>query len=192
MTAQTIYLEDEFGPIVSAVSTALLPQLQLVNPRITGVHYEFGHPLEIIETLTEKQSGTTQAFNRYPLVALFLDIDPVDRGGQVGIYAEYTLHMAIIHATEPNYKALQRKEKVFKPILDPIYTELFKQIGNRGDLFQIEDRELIQHRPVRRYYWGRQGLFGNTGNIFNDAVDCIEIKNLKLKVNINYCPKPIV
>lgn len=193
MMAREIYLEDEFKPIVAKVSEVLTPQLKAYSDGlITGVHYQFGHPLEIIETLKQNQEGNMAAFDRYPLVAFFLDDTSVERGLKPGIYGEHSLHLAIIAASMPDWKAEERKERNFKPVLGPIYRELFNQIGSRGDLFHVGNVEMIPHKPIRRYYWGREGLWGNEGNIFNDAVDCIEIIGLKLKTDINYCPKPAV
>lgn len=189
MDQQPVFIQDILEPIVSKVSIKLLSQLQAFDSGITGVHYDYGHPLEIIETLSQKTTaGGDFVYNKYPLVALFLDAD-LRRGRKPGVYGEYTLHMAIIRGTDPTYKAKQRDDYNFKPVLMPIYLELMKQIFHSG-LFLSGDQ--IQHDPINRYYWGRQGLYGNESNIFNDHVDCIEIKNLKLELSINYCPNPAV
>jgi len=189
---QPVYLHKEFKPIVQAVSAKLLPQLKAYDDKITAVHYQYGHPLEIIKTLGQYDQGGTSKFNKYPLVAFFLDM-PMDRGADVGIYGEATVHMAIIRSCkDPNHTAEQRDVNNFDPVLTPIYMELMRQIGNRGDIFQIPSATRIRHKVTYRYYWGKQGLFGNETNIFNDWVDCIEIENLKLKINENYCPKPAV
>jgi len=192
MQLQEIYLHEEFIPIVKAVSDKLLPKLQEFDAGITGVHYEYGHPLEIINTLTQYDQGATAKFKKYPLVAFFLDM-PMSRGVDVGIYGEATIHMAVIRACDDsNHTAKERDLLNFKPVLTPIYLELMRQIGYRGDLFQLVSPTRIPHRATYRYYWGKQGLFGNEANIFNDWVDCIEIENLRLKINENYCPKPAI
>lgn len=189
---QPVYLHDEFKPIVQAVSGKLLTQLKAFDSAITGVHYQYGHPLEIIKTLGQYDQGSTTKFDKYPLVAFFLDM-PMQRGGNVGVYGEATVHIAIIRACKnPNHTAEERDVNNFKPILTPIYLELMKQIGYRGDLFQLVSPFQIPHKVTYRYYWGKQGLFGNEANIFNDWVDCIEIENLRLKINENYCPKPAI
>lgn len=190
MEVQPVFIQDIFKPIVAKVSAKLLPSLQAFDPNITAVHYDYGHPLEIIETLSEKDGAGDFVYMKYPLVALFLDAG-LQRGREIGVYGEFTLHMAIIRSTMPNYKAKDRDDNNFKPVLMPIYLELMKQI-RRSAAFFISSEQLIQHEPINRYYWGKQGLYGNEGNIFNDYVDCIEIKNLKLKLNINYCPKPAI
>lgn len=188
MEVQPIFIQDVLEPIVAKVSEKLLPKLKVFDKNITAVHYDYGHPLEIIETLSQKSGPDLYIYQKYPLVALFLDAD-LRRGRKPGVYGEYTLHMAIIRGTDPNYKAKQRDDYNFKPVLMPIYLEFMKQIQYSG-LFLSGGQ--ISHDPINRYYWGKQGLYGNDGNIFNDHVDCIEIKNLKLELSINYCPKPAV
>jgi len=190
MSLQAIYLEDEFADIVSKVSAKLTAQLKIKDPNITGVHYEFGHPLEIIETLTQK-SETDWRYTKYPVVCLFLDIKE-RRGVEVGMYGEARLNLAIITGTDKTFKAAKRLTETMKPILMPIYMELMNEIALRGDLFRIQSVESIPHEMTKRYYWGRDGLFGKEGNIFGDYVDAIEINNLELNYNLNYCPKPAV
>lgn len=190
MEVQPVFIQDILAPIVAKVSTKLLPSLQAFDPAITAVHYDYGHPLEIIETLSQKSQVDEFLYKKYPLVALFLDAD-LHRGKEIGVYGEFTLHMAIIRGTDPLYKAKERDDYNFKPVLMPIYLEMMKQIRRSGAFF-LSSEQMIPHDPINRYYWGKQGLYGNEGNIFNDHVDCIEIKNLKLKVNINYCPKPAI
>lgn len=186
MEVQPVFIQDVLEPIVAEVSTKLLTKLQLFDPNITAVHYDYGHPLEIIETLSEK-SGSDFTYQKYPLVALFLDAD-LQRGREIGKYGKFKLHMAIIRGTDPIYKAKERDDFNFKPVLMPIYLEFIKQLKASRE-FSILDESMIPHDPINRYYWGKQGLYGNEGNIFNDHVDCIEIKNLELNLNINYCPQ---
>jgi len=189
---QPIFLHREFRPIVQAVSAKMLPALIDFDPMITGVHYMFGHPLEIINELAQYDRGDSTKYQKYPLVAFFLDTT-IDRNVDPMFYGEATVHMAIIRTcNDPNQTADQRDQTNFIPVLTPIYMELFNQIAYRGDLFTISNPESIPHTYTNRYYWGKSGLWGNEGNIFNDWVDCIEIENLKLKINSNYCPKPAV
>lgn len=188
---QQVYLHREFTSIVEAVSVKLTPQLQVIDPKITGVHYQYGHPLEIIKTLGNFDNGVASKFKKYPLVAFFLD-STVSRG-ELGLYGEQEINMAIIRACKnPNQTAKERDEFNFIPVLTPIYLELMEQIALRGDLFKVQSAEQIPHRVTNRYYWGKDGLWGNDANIFNDWVDAIEINNMRLKINLDYCPKPAV
>ena len=176
---------EVFGDIVSQVSGKLTASLQGYDPKITGVHYMHGHPLEIIETL--KQLGDTQTyrFDRYPLIALFQDF-PERVTDATGLQSEVTLHLIIARATMPDYKAEKRYEYNFNPVLYPVYESLLLHI-HRSKAFTTKGPNLVEHTKWDRLYWGRSGLYGNEGNIFNDWIDCIEIKDLKLKVNTKIC-----
>lgn len=186
---QPVFLHREFANIVNKISLNLTNSLKLVDDNITGVHYQYGHPLEIIKTIGNFDNGVASKFNKYPLVAFFLD-SRVDRSNPE-YYGEQTVNMAIIRACKnPNQTAKERDEFNFIPVLDPIYRALIREIQNRGDIFQLE-RGHVPHSAINRYYWGKEGMFGNDGNIFNDWVDAIEINNMKLRININYCPKTV-
>lgn len=180
-----IYIVDEVGAIVGLVSTNLLAYLQSIDPKIEAVHYQHGHPKEIIETLAQKDKSSTMQFSKYPLVALFQDF-PERHTGEIGFDSEVSLHIVIVQSTLATYKADERYSKNFKPILYPIYYELLKQF-NFSKRFSTYGVSTIPHTKIDRLYWGKEGLYGSEGNIFNDRLDCIEIRDLRLKVNQKNC-----
>lgn len=174
---------DEINTVVDRVSAELTPKLALLDTAITGVHYSHGHPMEIIQTLREKDQSKTFKFKRYPLIALFQDF-PEDHS-QIGFQAEVTLHLIIARMTNPEYKAHDRYAKNFKPFLYPIYQRFIYELG-RHKAFKISTGT-PKHTKIDRLFWGKSGLLGNTENTFEDWIDCIEIKNLKLLVNLKTC-----
>ena len=180
-----IYIVDYFKDIVSAVSAKLLSELKAHDNVITGVHYQHGHPREIIETLTQMTDGIASRFDKYPLIALFQDF-PEDVTGN-GFYADVTLHFIIARGTEATYKADQRYDKNFKPILYPVYFEFMEQIRLSKKFEIVSAANTYPHKKIDRLYWGREGLYGGEGNTFNDRLDCIEIKDLKLRVKTQNC-----
>jgi hypothetical protein len=182
-----IYVYEIIEDLVSKVSTKLMPTLQAFDSLITGVHFDHGHPSEIIETLQQKdKSGTNLVFDKYPLVALFHDY-PERFNQEVGIRGSVTLHMIIARSTEPTYKSSDRYDNNFKPVLYPIYGELMKQIIKSPYFMGAQSVNQLSHTKIDRLYWGREGLYKNEGNVFNDFIDCIEIRDLELKLNINNC-----
>jgi hypothetical protein len=50
----------------------------------------------------------------------------------------------------------------------------------------LDRLDLFEHQKYDRLYWGKQGLYGNSGNIFNDFIDAIEINELKFEI-LNTC-----
>jgi len=179
-----IVLVDLFRTITKSVSEKLTAQLKLVDPLIDGVHYKHGHPLEILEILDELAKGITTKTSRYPLIGLFQDI-PESIDVQEGFYGDVSFHLIIARPTDPNYRAAKRYEVNFKPILYPIYTALLEEIRLSKFFFLVDNK--IPHTKIDRLYWGREGLYGNEGNVFNDRIDCIEIRDLKLRVKTQNC-----
>lgn len=186
MGLQSRYIEDDLRDITEKVSDAILSDLQSVAPSIKGVFFEFGTPDELIETLTQKGKTTIGKDLKYPLIFLFVDVK--EPRGYVGDYADLRLRIAIINFTSPTYKAKDRLEKNFKPIIMPVYYEFMRQIALSGNIFLgASNVENIKHTTIRRYFWGRESEGGSTANKLGDYVDGLEIENLELKYYLNRC-----
>lgn len=169
---QIPYLTDQMETIVSIVSEKLLTELQTYDANILGVHYRHGHYREICETLKQQDGGVTTPFEKYPMVYLVEDIK-FRPANKPGFYGYVNPQLIIAYSTDSNYKAEERYEKTFKPVLDKIYKELVKQVAKSG-YYHIYDKREIEQPMVRRLFYGRYGLYGVEGNIFNDKVDVIE------------------
>lgn len=168
------------GERVAKVSDKLTAELQQLDSGITGVHYLHGHPREIIETLMQRDKSPSRQFDKYPLVCLFQDFP--ETWSSDGI-VEAVLNIVICSSTLADFKAPERYARNFVPILYPIFDELIKAI-RRGP-------NTVGYDPVfkkyDRLYWGKAGLYGNQGNIFNDRLDAVELMNFKLKLNTLIC-----
>lgn len=186
MRTTPLYVTDKLSEISALVSTDVLPKLNLANSTISAVQFYHGHPLEIIETLAQKDQSDTVLFQKYPAICLFQDIREI-MNPRSGIYCQTPeLNMAILYPTDPVYKAQERLERTFKPILYPIYFSLLKNIVLHRSIEQKSVENLV-HDKFDRLYWGRGGLYGNEANIFNDWVDAIEIRNLSLNFYFPDC-----
>ena len=177
-----ISISDQMRSIVEKMDT------ELYHAETFPYHLNFlhGHPLEIVQVLQERLSSPDHKDLRFPLIALFRDFK-ITKGKktEADIYGDTSLNLIIAMQTVAAYRADQRETLVFKPILYPIYNELLKQIKLSG--FYSVNYAGIEHDQTDRYYWGRSGLYGNTGNTFNDYLDAIEIENLRLKIKNNHC-----
>lgn len=186
------------APIVQAVETAVLAKVQaaelavrqLTQPTATvsgieTINYQFGHLKEIIETLQQYEKAPSYKGKKYPLVWLILDY-PEQYGNSGGYAGECTLQIIICYSTELAIKTGDRYAKYIKPILMPIYEELMKQIDASG-YFVTYSADHIPHQMTEHPYWGRGGLGDSAGNVFADAVDAIEISEMKLKINHPLC-----
>jgi hypothetical protein len=175
MRQEAVYIVDVFSEIVAAVA------VKLAIP----VYYMHGHPLEVVNRLTEMTKFGTTEGKKYPLVALFQDFDE-QKGDEVDQYTVTKLHLIIANQTRNGYNATERYTKNFKPVLYPVYDELLYQIMRHKDTI-VQDERLIKHTKTDRLYWGKNGLFGNDGNIFNDYIDCIELTDLQLTIKNKAC-----
>jgi hypothetical protein len=105
--------------------------------------------------------------------------------GKSGDYAELNLQLIIATDTSANYTMQERRDKSFLPILYPIYAELLNQFSKSSLLTMAYN---ISHTKIDRPYWGVQSGLGNgTGNLFNDFIDAIQIKNFKVNVKRKIC-----
>lgn len=159
----------------------------LTNTRLSGtlgkaIHYAWGHPLEIVETLQQMTKDPNQQALKYPLVGLFTDI-AVQRNLD-GFYGQAKFTIIVATLTKPEYKAAQRKAINFGPILQPIKTELIRQITRLPQFIYPGD---LYFTEIEHYYWGKEGLYGNKGNIFNDWIDCIELRDIQVNINNKIC-----
>lgn len=160
------------------VSQRILPQLQEANSNIQQLSFMWGHPIELKNTLKEMTEARSQKYLKFPVVMLFSDILSSPSSVK-GAFQDLTLNIVIAMSTLPTYKASQREAKNFIPILRPIYQALIEEIYRSG-YFWVQAQRDILGRDIERYFWGAGSTQGNTENFFNDCIDAIEIKNLKL------------
>lgn len=149
------------------------------------VLFDWGHYLEVQKRLEEKNSGMTDALReKYPLVWLVCDYAE-ERGKQIDLYATDRHQLLIVSLTQPNYTMQQRADKIFLPVLYPIYSALLTQI-EKDVRIQVASRNLISHTKIDRYYWGG-GSDKEGNNLFSDNVEAIEIKNLEINIKQPEC-----
>ena len=185
-------IKDIFKDMTQEISTELLDQLQLVDLVITGVHFMAGHPLEIVNRLIERGENGKE-FDKYPLIALFMDY-PEIYSDRVGLM-ETKLHLMICRGTSPSLITDERFEANFLPILYPIYEALKKKIhtfsyGRNGKPFQTIEVNQIEHTKIDRPFWGRETFLANKANAHTDYIDAIEIRDLKLLINLTKSKRP--
>lgn len=173
-----------FREVVEKVNISVLPQIVALDPKITGIHYEHGHPLEVLNRLKQKDQTSAYKFQIYPVIALFQDFP--ESSGDPFIDKKGTFHLIIAKGTRQEYNAQQRYEHNFKPFLYPIYDSFFEQLSLDKRIMNYGP-ESIKRDKFDRLFWGSNGLFGNTSNIFDNYLDVIEIKNLQLKFYKELC-----
>lgn len=143
--------------------------------------FMFGHRQEIANRLNMKDKDSIYKFQKYPLFVLRLDFPEEVTSDYVH---EVSLNMAILAFTDKNYRAPQRYENVFHPVLMPLYFDFFEKVQDSSETMGIGRPK---HTKIDRPFWGVEELSRNTAYIFNDPLDAIELQNLNLKLLDNNC-----
>lgn len=167
-------LVEVFAEIVAATQAEVLAQLQEADADITTIHYEHGHYAEINQTLQEFNESRTYYTKKYPLVALIEDV----QGRIVATSADtsYTFNLIICFTTLSDSKSQKRYDEVINPILQVIYEALKRNIMASGYFYGY----FMPHDPYIHPFYGSQDR--KDVNVFNDFLDCIEMRNCKLKM----------
>jgi len=153
----------------------------VVDSMTLECYYLYGHPVEVVNTLSEWSKHPTKKTEKFPLIMLFQDFEE-RKGTMQGINSEVSLNIVIATNTLNSYKSEERYTNNFKAILYPLYDEFIDRIKLSGYF----ESTLFPHNKFDRVYWGKTGLYGNDGNMFNDFIDAIEIQNLDLKILNNF------
>jgi hypothetical protein len=171
-------IDEVVALCVDNVSQRILPELMAADNNIKQLGFMFGHPQELKNTIKELSEDATTKYKRFPVVMLFADL--ISSPSSVkGAFGDTTVNIVIAMTTEPTLKANERIAKNFAPILRPIYQELINQFYRCGYFWVQTPRQLLG-RDIERLFWGRAGIQGNDKGEFDDCIDAIEIKGLKL------------
>lgn len=192
LTVAPVYIDDIIGEVVQATSDAILSTLIVNETEVLGssliqqVRYSKSSFDELIETLAQEDKSNVGRLTKYPLIHLVQDV-AIERGGDIGFYGLPNLNILFIHQTEQAFKTDERDEKVFKPVLWPLYYAFLEQLKWSGwilDTWQVTGE--FRHRVIKRAFWGNRQLQGSK-LILNDYVDAIEVQNLTVKINYSNC-----
>ena len=170
--------------VVSITSTTFT--IEAATIPVTGTYksinpyYIFGHRVEIGNRLLEKEQDSKSKLQKYPLIALRLDILENISGN----VSDVELSLAIMEYTDENYYTKDRYDNIIIPILDPIYADFISALSDHNDISTVGP---IDHTRIDRPFWGTEGPTGNEENIFSDPLDAIEIQNLNFQIINNIC-----
>ena len=171
-----------FDEIVREVNHEVLPALKSEYDHIQQVGYMYGHWKEICIKLQDMTKHPTERYKKFPLIIVLEDL-PVDCGDQL---ETTTLQILILNHTSNLYDSIERQAKIFDLVLYPIYQELLKQIAKSSFFTQIHPSK-IKHRRIDRKFFGREEIYGNAANIPYEYVDAVQMQNVQLTINKQYC-----
>jgi len=189
------YVVDDIGAVVNrmrglnASSYGAGMAAYLTNNGVSSANqilapfYMYGHRKEIANRLAATINDSVRKYQKYPLVALRMDIPEQYSEG----ISEVSLNIAILAYTDKKWNAEERMVNVFKPVLYPMYYRFLEELWKSGLFFWQNGSKTPEHIKIDRPYWGTESAEGNTKHIFNDPLDAIEILDLKLKKNFKTC-----
>lgn len=175
-----------FQEVVTNVKTAKLAELQTYDATIQDISFLAGNVHEVAKRMQEKTMDVTERKKQYPLFILLLDFT-IERGKSSFYGRANNLNIIIANHTLESYTSQQRDALNFENILRPLYYEFLRQISKHPAFTEYTERK-IPHNMTERYFWG---VDAQTKNTLGKYIDAIDITNLSLNINWNYCLTPI-
>jgi len=131
-------------------------------------YYYYGHPLEIVNTLMERDKNSNYKLKKYPAIFLFHNFEEMRDKYE----SEVELNIVIVTDTKAHWKASERYTNVFVPKLIPLYDRFINELSNTSGLtFSGE------HKMKIYPFWGSEA----NANVANDCADAIVITGAKVK-----------
>lgn len=178
MTITEAIIVDKIGCIVDAMrvqNRGRAKQHETPEP-----YYMYGHRLEINQRLQERNSDKKLKYQKYPLIALRLDIPETPSDG----YTNFKLNIVILEMTEVKYNSEERYKHVIKPKLYPLYARFLQEIRRSYMGFRWIG-VYPPHTKIDRPLWGTSTLEGNAKYIFDDPLDGIELIDFEMSMKLN-------
>ena len=178
------YGVEDIGRIVAAMREDEEVK-ELVGPTLAGLapFYLPGHKLYIANQLLMKDNDAVYKEQKYPLIALFMDIPEQISGGMI----RYNFHIGFFQLTQATYLTEERLATTFHPMLYPLYWKFFEYLRKVGKFSYSGDLEFPDHNKEDRFFWGMLYEQGTDRYIFNDRLDAIEITELRISKTIKKC-----
>jgi len=141
-------------------------------------YFDFGTTVEVVNRLKQKSESPTYSDKRYPLIWYLID-GSVKEEVVLGKRIVKNVTIIICNQTTREFTSTERYENNFTPILRPLYDAFMINMKN-STLVRSSDN--YKHEYYENLFWGNEGLYGATGNIFDDMLDAIIIRGLDLSL----------
>ncbi len=147
-------------------------------------YYEYGTTQYLSNMMLSRGKDNVNKYKRYPLIAFKLPTTPAQIDN--GIWS-FSLNIAFIALSNEGYTVRERYEKIFKPVLYPLYQSFLDSVRLSGNFMWPNNLETPKHQQRDWYDWGTLGPLGLKAHMFNDPVEAIELTSLELKVDYKNC-----
>lgn len=145
-------------------------------------YFYIGHRKDINNQFKIKDRRSTKD-KKYPAIVLSLDTEAEAENG----FFLYSPTVWLLALSKDAYTTEQRFTEVFEPVLFPLYKSFIQSLV-KSPVFQWSgEQSAPAHSMVDRYYVGTPGSEGNKNKLFDDPLDAVEIRDLKINISIKYC-----
>jgi hypothetical protein len=175
MSKPRINIPALFAAVIAAVAT------RLGRP----VYFDYGKLKEVTRKLTQLDMGVTTKDKKYPLVWLVMNYAE-SYGDHDGFCELDDITIMICELTDPSSYTSARMANNFEPTLYPIYDALMAELES-SNYFDHPILE-FQHQKIDCPYWNEDMAKGDY-NQFNDFIDAIQIRRMRLIVNEATCDR---
>ena len=154
----------------------LSPEIKLVQEDLglDNSRFKYSTPIEFINEL--KALNDLQRYPFFFINSMMVDYDLQSKNDKIINVGE------IVIATKSlsGWSSEERDAKSFKPILIPFLERFLERLTFNKNLSVLKEGKIKLH-----YFYGKQGLYGGDGNIFNDSVDAIQLLNFQFRLSNN-------
>ncbi|HEY8969720.1 MAG TPA: hypothetical protein VIM64_11525 [Puia sp.] len=166
----------KFQYVVQATENKLLPGFQTLNQEMQVINCRYGRPAEINAEIQELSLGTNSRYQKFPLIAMFEPLTIVHPSTGEYSFAR-GVEIIIAMPSESGWDSYQRQQRNVDPYLIPIYQEFMRQLGKHPGIVCRDPKKDLPHTVT----------IHKGGKLFNDLIDCIEIKDLTIKFKFSNC-----
>ncbi|NHJ85910.1 MAG: hypothetical protein FK734_10640 [Asgard group archaeon] len=148
--------------------------------------YDYGTIHEVVNRITLKSEDTNYFDKLFPLIWFLIDdviTESIDyKKASYRLFKNCSI--VICTNTKAEYSTADRYNNTIIPTLRPLYESFMYYLKLNNQIIGTETK--YAHQYTENLFWGRGGVYGHEGNIFNDLVDAIIISGLDLYI-VNKC-----
>lgn len=128
-----------------------------------------GHLQEVVNTFIEYDNSSRWSEKKFPCIILVHDFTE----SITGDFVDVKLNLIITTHSKQEYKASDRYEHTFTPVLYPLMELLFDELKFSNYIDKME----VTYDKTDRLFWGT-----NNENTGTDYLDAIDLENINLRI----------
>lgn len=185
----TFNVRDFIDDVVIATlrSNASLQDIEIITQKTGSPYFAFGTELEIATMLSLKQNKANEKFLRFPLIAMIVDenTQKVEMFPDANTFFNANIRIYFIMDCKSVDSTDYKLDNIFIPTLYPLYSLFIDALKSNVKYFNVDRFEelFIGYERIDHFTLNIK----DNKNVFNQTACGIELPNLKLSFNKNYC-----